>query len=467
MKKKGVYPYDYMNSFSRFNENQLPKREEFYSILNDTDISEDDYKHAQKVWDAFKIRNLGEYHDLYLKTDILFLADVFENFRKTCLHHYRLDPSHYMSSPGLSWDAILKMTKINLDLISDIDMQLFIEKGLRGGISYISHRHGKANNKYMRSYNPQEENSYLMYLDANNLYGWAMSQPLPYGDFKWLDFKEPEEIELFNYHEYSDKGIILEVDLEYPEELHDLHNDYPCAPEKIIVTNDMLSDYCRNIKNLYGNSSGNVSKLIPTLNKKTKYVLHYQNLKLYQSLGLRLTKIHRVLEFKQRKWLKSYIDFNTEMRKDAKNSFEKDFFKLMNNSVFGKTMENLRKRTNIELVTNEKRLLKLTAKPTYVSNKIFDENLVGVHTKKERLLLDKPSYVGMCILDLSKTLMYDFHYNYIRKKYTDCQLLFTDTDSLFYHIKTERDVYEDFWLDKNLFDNSDYPIFWRKQKSNR
>ena len=145
------------------------------------------------------------------------------------------------------------------------------------------------------------------------------------------------------------------------------------------------------------------------------------------------------------------------MRKDAKNSFEKDFFKLMNNSVFGKTMENLRKRTNIELVTDEERLLKLTAKPTYVSSKIFNENLVAVHTKKEKLLLNKPSYVGMCILDLSKTLMYDFHYNYIRKIYTDCQLLFTDTDSLFYHIKTERDVYEDFWLDRNLFDNSDYP----------
>ena len=323
MKKKGVYPYDYMDSFCRFNENQLPKREEFYSILNDTDISEDDYKHAQEVWDAFKIRNLGEYHDLYLKTDVLLLADVFENFRKTCLHHYKLDPCHHMTSPGLSWDAMLKMTKINLDLISDIDMQLFIEKGLRGGISYIAHRHGKATNKYMQNYNPQEESSYLMYLDANNLYGWAMSQPLPYRDFKWID---PEEIILDNYHENSNKGIILEVDSEYPEELHDLYNDYPCAPEKIIVTNDMLSPYCGEIKNLHANSSGTVSKLIPTLNKKTNYVLHYQNLKLYQSLGLRLTKIHRVLEFKQRKWLKSYIDFNTEMRKEAKNSFEKDFF---------------------------------------------------------------------------------------------------------------------------------------------
>ena len=199
---------------------------------------------------------------------------------------------------------------------------------------------------------------------------------------------------------------------------------------------------------MHGNSSGNVSKLIPTLNKKTNYVLHYRNLKLYQSLGLKTTKIHRVLEFKQRKWLKSYIDFNTEMRKDAKNSLEKDFFKLMNNSVFGKTMENLRKRCNVELLTDEKRLLKLTSKPIHISHKIFDDNLVGVNTKKERLKLDKPSYVGMCKLDLSKTLMYDFHYNYIRKKYPDCQLLFTDTDSLFCHIKTERGVYEDCFVDR-------------------
>jgi len=144
---------------------------------------------------------------------------------------------------------------------------------------------------------------------------------------------------------------------------------------------------------------------------------------LYSQLGLKIKKIHRILEFDRSAWLKEYIDFNTEMRKNAKNSFEKDFFKVMNNSVFGKTMKNLRNRVNIELVTNEKRLNKLSAKPTYVSSKIFNENLVAVHTKKERLLLDKPSYLGMCMLDLSKTLMYDFHYNYIKKKYPDSQLI--------------------------------------------
>ena len=461
LKKKGVYPYSYMDSFNKFEETELPNKKGFFNDLNNTAISDSEYQHAREVWDTFKIKNLGEYHDLYLKTDVLLLVDVFENFRDKCLNIFGLDPCHYFTSPGLSWDAALKKTKVKLDLITDIDMILFIEKGMRGGISYIAHRHAKANNKYLPDYNPELEDSYLIYQDANNLYGWAMCKRLPTGNFKWLNNlpETSEEIESFlnKYTEDSDRGIILEVDLEYPKELHDLHNEYPCAPEKMIITDDMLSDYARKIKEEHSVSSGKVPKLVTTLNDKEKYVSHYRNLQLYLSLGIRIKKIHRVLEFNQSEWLKEYIDFNTEMRKNAKNSFEKDFFKLMNNSVFGKTMENLRKRVNIELVTNEKRLNKLSAKPTYVSSKIFNENLVAVHTKKEKLLLDKPSYVGMCILDLSKTHMYDFHYNYIKKKYPDSQLLFTDTDSLFYHIKTEKDIYEEFWVDRELFDNSDYP----------
>ena len=449
MKRKGVYPYDYMDSFSKFNDTELPHREKFYSLLTDENISEDAYSRPENVWNTFNLQNMGEYHDLYLKTDILLLTDVFENFRKTCLTYYKLDPLHYITSPGLAWDAMLKMTKINLELITDIDMQLFIEKGLRGGISYIAHRHAEANNKYTRNYDPDKPSSYIMYLDANNLYGWAMSQPLPYRNFKWVmaDSVIPKR-----------KGIghIYEVDLEYPKELHDLHNDYPCAPEKIKVSDDMLSDYCREIKNKFNISSGNVNKLIPTLNDKKNYVLHEENLKLYLSLGLKLKKIHRVLEFSEKPWLKEYIDFNTEKRKNAKNAFEKDFFKLMNNSVFGKTMENIRKRSNIKLETDPDHFLRQTAKPTFVSCKIFHENLVAVHMKKNFLKLDKPSYVGMCILDLSKVLKYDFHYNFIKAKYGDrAKLLFTDTDSLCYHIQTD-DVYEDLYKYRDMFDNSDY-----------
>ena len=341
--------------------------------------------------------------------------------------------------------------------MTDIDMFQFIEKGLRGGISYIANRYGEANNKYMKKYDEKAPSKYIMYLDANNLYGWAMSQYLPTGGFRWMTQKQINKIDLAKYKEDSEKGLILEVDLIYPKELHDLHNDYPLAAEKITVTKEMLSPYCEEIRDKFKISTGLVQKLIPTLSKKEKYVLHYRNLQLYLSLGLEIDKIHRVLEFKQSPWLKQYIDFNTKKRKNAKNNFEKDFFKLMNNSVFGKTMENIRKRVDVRLVTDEKKLLKLASKPTYVSSKIFNENLVAVHKIKETLTLNRPAYVGMCILDLSKTLMYDFHYNYIRQKYNNkAKLLFTDTDSLTYEIEAE-DVYQDFWNDKERFDNSDYP----------
>ena len=250
--------------------------------------------------------------------------------------------------------------------------------------------------------------------------------------------------------------MILEVDLEYPKELHSLHNDYPLAPEKITVREEMLSDYCQRIQAREGIKIGQVEKLIPNLRDKKEYVLHYRNLQLYLSLGLKLRKIHRALEFSQSNWLAEYIDFNTQKRAKAKNAFERDFFKLANNSVFGKTMENKRKRCNIQLVTDPDRMLRLAARPTYVSHKIFHENLVAVHYKQTKLVMDKPLYVGMAILELSKTLMYDFHYNYIKKKYPEAKLLFTDTDSLCYHIETE-DIYSDFLRDRERFDNSDYP----------
>ena len=173
-----------------------------------------------------------------------------------------------------------------------------------------------------------------MYLDTNNLYGWTMSQYLPTGNFKVMTDKEISKIDLGKYKKGGKTGLILEVDLGYPRELHDMHNDYPVCPGKVKVSNNMLSAYCKKIAEKYKISIGLVSKLIPTLRDKKEYVLHYRNLQIYLDLGLKIKKIHRVLKFDQSPWLKQYIDFNTEKRKHDKNSFEKDFFKLMNNSVF-------------------------------------------------------------------------------------------------------------------------------------
>ena len=317
--RKGVFPYDWFDNFNKLSNTELPPKESFHSILNDSDISEEDYKHAQNVWEIFDMKSMRDYHDLYLKSDVLLLSDVFENFRDVCQDNYHLDSAFYYTAPGLAWDACLKITKVRLELLTDYDILMMVEKGIRGGVSMISTRYGKANNPYMKEYDPDQPTKYISYLDANNLYGWAMCKPLPTDCFRFMCKEELKN--------WESQPCILEVDLEYPEHLHDLHNDYPLAPERVKV-ND-------------------VEKLIPNLNDKTKYVIHHETLKLYLSLGLKLTKIHRGITFTECAWLKPYIDLNTDLRAKATNDFEKDFFKLMNNSVFGKTMENIRNRVDI------------------------------------------------------------------------------------------------------------------------
>ena len=223
--RKGIYPYEYMSSWDKFEESQLSPIEAFYSNLNMSNVSKGDYEHAQRVWKEFRIHNLGEYHDLYLKTDVILLANVFEAFRDTCLEHYSLDPAHFYTSPGLAWKACLKKTGIRLEHLTDPDMLLMFEHGIRGGITQAVHRYAVANNKYMGElYDPKEESSYLQYPDANNLYGWAMSQPLPTGGFRWVSIKP---IDISRLAKIKDKGYLLEVDVSYPRELHNSHNDLP------------------------------------------------------------------------------------------------------------------------------------------------------------------------------------------------------------------------------------------------
>ena len=442
--RKGVFPYDYMSSVDKLSEKQLPPKQGFYSKLYNEDITDEDYQHAIKVWNTFGCKTIRDYHDLYLKSDVMLLADVFENFRKTCLKHYKLDPAHYYTAPGLAWDACLKTTSQRLELLSDYDMLMMIERGIRGGITHISKRYAEANNKYMKNYNPEKKSSFIQYLDANNLYGWAMSQNLPTHGFKQITNITVEKVmEILDKTNNSmantgKKGYIFEVDLEYPPKLWDLHNDYPLAPETMKVDG--------------------VEKLICHFKPRKNYVIHYRALRQCLELGMKITAVHRGISFYQSPWMEPYIRKNTELRKCAANNFEKDFFKLMNNSVFGKTIENIRKRQNIELVDDRKKALKLSSRPNFDRCTIFDRNLIAIHMKKTEVYFNKPVYVGQAILDLSKTLMYDFHYNYIKDKYgKKAELLFTDTDSLMYQIKT-KDFYKDICYDiKNKFDTSDYP----------
>jgi hypothetical protein len=441
-----------MSSWDRFNQKTFPKYEQFSNRLNGyynkhgefipEQIEYKDYLRGKLIWKKAQCKNLGDYHDLYLKTDVLLLADIFERFRDQSLKTYGLDPAWYFTLPGLAWDAMLKITKIDLELLTDYDMLLMFEKAKRGGLSQCNKRYAKSNNKYMKDYNPNNPSCYLLDLDANNLYGWAMTKYLPYAGFKWSN---ADYDKIITTDDDADTGYLLEVDLEYPMELHNLHKDYSLAPEN---------------RKPPGSKD---SKLLATLYNKEKYVLHYKNLKLYVQLGLKVTKVHRVIEFKQADWLKKYIDLNTELRTKASTNFEKDFYKLMNNSVFGKTMENIRHRVDVRLVTDGDKYERLIAKPTYNYTTYFggeetDENyeLAAVHIHKREYTFNKPIYVGVCILEISKIRMYDFHYNVMKKKYgQNIEYMYGDTDSLKYLIFTD-DVYEDMKTIIDELDTSDY-----------
>jgi hypothetical protein len=338
---------------------------------------------------------MGEYHDLYLRTDVLLLTDIFENFRNLCMTYYGLDPAYYLTLSNFAWDAMLKKTKITLDLIHDQDMYEMIEKGKRGGVCQVSSKYAKANNKHMKDHDNDIISSYLTYLDANNLYGLAMCMKLPYANLHWCnDIQTTDDVMKY---EDNDIGYLLEVDLHYPKHLHDYHKDYPLAPEIMNVKESMVSDVSKEIYKCYNNGKTvkdeNTSKLLLTLYDKDKYVIHIRNLKYYLEKGLVLKQVHRCIKFNQSNWLKEWVDFNTEKRKEATNDFDKDLFKLMNNAVYGKTMEDVRGHIDFELVDTPKRMEQVLNSPTLKHRHILNENSVGVEKIKPVMKLNKHIYI--------------------------------------------------------------------------
>ena len=333
--------------------------------------------------------------------------------------------------------SMSKKTNVKLELLTDYDMLLMVEEGIRGGICHSIHRYAKANNKYMKNYDKNKESSYIQYLDENNLYGWAMSQKLPVNGFKWVkNTSKIDEKFIKSYDEDSDKGYNSEVDVKYPRRLHNLHSNLPFLPKRMKI------DKCK--------------KLVCNLRNKKKYV-HIRSLKQALNYGLKFKKVHRIIEFNQESWLKPYIDMNTELRKTAKNDFEKDFFKLMNNAVFGKAMENVRKHIDIKLVITDKKRSKLVSEANYHSINYISEDLSTIEMKITKVKMNKPIYLGLSVLEISKLLMYEFWYNYMKPKYGDnVKLCYMDTDNFIMNIKTE-DFYKDIANDvEKRFDTSNY-----------
>jgi hypothetical protein len=475
LRRKGVFPYSHLTDANTFDETRLPPPAAFYNDLTGEEVGAADYDHAESVWHGFTMTKFSQFHDIYLITDCLLLMLVFERFRLTCQAAYDLDPLNYLTTPSLSWDACLKMTGVELELIACPLQMSFFEDSIRGGLSQITTRYARANNENVAIYFGDEPigfdeakpRSFITYLDVNNLYGTAMCESLPYRNFEWIDLSTKDAKEevlngVMSAENDDEVGMTLEVTLIYPKHLHDVHNDLPLCPDRMTPP-----DYSAYQKELFNASKGTArqgKKLIAHLGSREHIKLHARTLRFYIEQGMVVREIHSGIRYDQKPWLKEYIELNTKLRQSATSPFASDFFKLMNNSAYGKTMENVRKRCKVVLVDSEKKLLRHVKKPSYKRHVIFDEDLVGVEKSIISLELNKPIYVGSVILDISKTLLYRFHYCHMLRKYGPDRLhmLMTDTDSLMYLVETD-DLYADMLADQHLYDTSNYdksnPLF--------
>lgn len=458
MKRKGVFPYSYLSDDAKLEERSLPPIDAFYNDLAQKHIENDQFAFAQRVWSLFDCVNLRDYMEVYLLSDTLLLADVFENFRASCLKWYGLDPIHYYSLPHMTFDAFLLYCSPKLEYFPHTDFYLFLRDGIRGGVSMISQRFSEANNPYMSSFDCTKPTKYIMYLDANNLYGWAMSQVLPWGNLRWMTREELTVDFITSLPDSGDKGCFVQVSLSYPSHLHNLHCDLPLAPEHRKVSQSMLSPYAKDVAKAIGTDTKHLSlKLMTTFLPKKNYIVHYRVLKFYLKMGLKVDEISDGVMFSQSAYIKPYVDLNTRRRAESKNSFDSKLYKLLTNALFGKTIERADKRTKVRLVSDSRKFEKLAGKPTFTSSKGIHKDLALVNMKYAQLTLSKPSYIGCAVLDLAKLKMYEFHYSFIKKMYGNrARLLMTDTDSLMYEIQSDVDIYRDLNRFSCLFDFSNY-----------
>ena len=481
IRSKGIFPYSYFDSLDKLKETQLPPRSAFTNDLTGEGCSADNYSHALKAWNLFNCNSFGDYMLAYLKLDIVLLADVFEEFRKMSMEQDGLEPVHFVSLPGLSFMSAFKMTHETIHLLQDADLYSFFERGIRGGLTFVN-RHRSRNGIFQ--VNNKTQKKIIMYIDENNLYGKALSEPLPHSNFHDLTSEEIEQLfpssdSILKINKKDEIGYVFEVDLDYPPSIHDKTEDFPFAPEQGEVGEDMLSPFMKQLFCSVQQERGNKNKYKPcrklllTQFDKQNYVIHYALLQFFLQEGLVLKKIHRVVSFKQKTFLEPYIRFNSERRASAQNAFEKDFYKLKNNSLFGKCMEDVRKRQNYKLVNDEVQMDKLIKSPFFIDRDIITEDIVGVKMMKPKVVLDKPIYIGQAVLDYSKLTMYTLFYKTLKQcpLINNLTLLGGDTDSFFLELTVDEHITQNDVLDnlKEHVDFSNYPpshpLFSSKNKA--
>lgn len=428
------------------NTTNLPSKEKFYSSLNESSISKQNHAFAQKVWKTFNCQNLLDYTELYCKIDTVLLAEIFQKFRKDMYLFSNLDPANYISLPSFSFDMMLKTTQCKIELPQDINMVQFFESGIRGGVSFINTRHLTID----------QEAEKIFYIDANNLYGLAQTSKLPYNNFEWLPEDAISSIDWNTIDTEDDYGYILEVDLEYPDNLHVKHDNFPLAPENILIDYNNLSPYAKtSLLSCTNSTKYKDVKLSATFYPRKNYIVHFKNLKLYLNLGMKLTKVNKAVKFFQKAFISPFIDLCTQKRQQSNSKFEQDQYKKLANSTFGKTIQNVRNYINVKLHTNIKSLEKAISSHTFKNFVILESNLVQTNHFLPVITHDKPLAIGFTVLDLSKHFMFDFYYNKLTTDSTfNIDLGFSDTDSFLFKTNDSTKCIEHL---KPIMDFSNYP----------
>ena len=462
--RKGVFPYSYLDSLEKFNDRQLPPIEEFHNDLSGQPCSEEDYNHAQRAWREFRCTSFLDYLLHYLELDVLILCDVFENFRALSLRTDGIDPVHYVSLPSYSFDAALKSANSTIHLLQDADLYEHFTNSIRGGLTFVNVHEARANNPNVPDYDSSKPTTYLAYIDQNNLYGAALSKKLPCRDFKTMEDEELEQVrrKILNQQLTEDDniGYTLTVDLAYPHDIHEKTKDFPLAPEHgtpkwVKFSNFMKTKWSASTTKKYKG----YKKLLMTQENKQKYTVMGIMLQFYVKMGCKISRIHSGVSYTQESIFKNYIERNSEMRKLAKNAFEKDFFKLKNNSLYGKTMEDVYKRISYRIVNNANDLARLAKNPSFQNFSTIDQDLVGVSILKGRVELNKPVFMGFSVLEYSKLEMFELVYHTLADdpSFNSFRILAGDTDSLFLEIETE-DLYGTVFPSlSSKLDSSNYP----------
>ena len=457
LNKKLAYPYEYFNSIDDYKKpvHNLENKD-FFSKLKNKCPDDEEIQRTMDIIKRFNIKNGEELTEIYLKSDVLLLACVFEKFIKVSVNEFGINPLYCVSLPGYTWQCGLKYTGINLQTLQDKDMILLLENNIRGGISSIM------GDRYIKS----DENKKILYIDANNLYGHSMSQYLPYDEIKFDNTVKLEDI--LNTPDDSDVGYFIEVDLKYPDNIKEKTKNFPFAPMNKKTNLDKFNDYMKEIK---PDNYIQTSKLICDWSDKKNYLIHYRMLKFYIKHGMVVDKIHSIISFRQSRWLEKYINFNTQKRNHAANDFEKDFYKLLNNAFYGKTMENVRNRLKIKFIKkdNLKKIIEYQSKLSFSGIHKSYENCDSYTIKQNEVLIDKPIYLGFNVLELSKLLMYETYYDKLQPYFgqENIQLHYMDCDSFVLSIETQN-IINDLKNLENLFDfsnlNKNHELFSNKNK---